>query len=94
MFNVVYPSYCDTTVDLYMQAHELMKSSRIAGFCANFCKILWGRTPRPPSLNTSVNLITINTAIDLTLISLYHEFGKLLSILYNTYRMKYCYHIV
>ena len=33
MFNVVYPSYSDTTVDLYMQTHELMKSSRIEGFC-------------------------------------------------------------
>ena len=49
MFNVVYPSYCDTTVDLYMQAHELMKSSRIAGFCTFFfCKIVCGGPTEPP----------------------------------------------
>ena len=68
MFNVVYPSYCDTTVDLYMQAHELMKSSRIEGFCTNFLQNFMWRIPRsPPPLNTNVNLITINPAIDLTL---------------------------
>ena len=58
-------------------------------FVLIFAKFCGGGPPRPPSLNTSVNLITINPAIDLTLISLYHEFGKLLSILYNTYIMKY-----
>ena len=62
IFNVVYPSYCDTTVDLCMQARELMKSSRIAGFCTFFfCKMLWGGPPDPP-LNTIVNLITIKVA--------------------------------
>ena len=48
IFNVVYPSYCDTTVDLCMQARELMKSSRIAGFCTIFLQNVMGRTPRPP----------------------------------------------
>ena len=45
---LVYPSYCDTTVDLYIQAHEVMKSSRIAGFCTIIASFFWGRIPRPP----------------------------------------------
>ena len=67
IFNVVYPSYCDTTVDLCMQARELMKSSRIAGFCYNFFAKCYGEDPPDPPLNTIVNLITIKPAIDLTL---------------------------
>ena len=63
--NVIYPSYCDTTVDLYMQAHELMKSSKIAGFCTNFCRISWRGPPRPPFKYT-FRLSTSNTAIYLT----------------------------
>ena len=46
--NVVTPSYCDTTLDLYMQGYEIMKSSRIAGFCTNFCKIFGGEDPQTP----------------------------------------------
>ena len=51
-----------------MQAHELMKSSRIEGFCTNFFAKFYVDDPQtPPPLNTNVNLITINPAIDLTL---------------------------
>ena len=36
--NVVIPLLLwHTSMDLYMQAHELIKSSRIEGFCTNFC---------------------------------------------------------
>ena len=57
MFNVVYPSYCDTTVDLYMQAHELMKSSRIAWFCTIFLQnFMWGtQDPHPFKYKCQLN---------------------------------------
>ena len=48
-----------------MQAHELMKSSRIEGFSTNFLQNFMWRTPRPPPLNTNVNLITINPELTL-----------------------------
>ena len=48
MFNVGYPSFCDTTMDLYMQAHELMKSSRIEGFCTNFFAKFYVDDPQTP----------------------------------------------
>ena len=49
MFNVGYPSFCDTTVDLYMQAHELMKSSWIEGFCTIFFAKFYVDDPQTPA---------------------------------------------
>ena len=37
-----------------------LEMPRIAQFCTYYCKIFWGRTPRPPPFNTT--LITIGHA--------------------------------